>query len=85
MLQRGGRLDLGEKPLAAQRRGEIGVEHLDRDAAIVLHVVREVHGRHAAATELALDAVAIGERLTELRRRGHEGVWRIARRREGAV
>ena len=39
-----------------------GLQHLERDFAIVLQVVREVHGRHAAVPELALDAVAVGER-----------------------
>ena len=62
-----GRLDLGEEPLGAERRGEIGVQHLDRDVAVVLEVVREIDGRHAAAAELALDAVAIGDGSGEVR------------------
>ncbi len=59
MLQLRGRLDLGEKALGAERGGEIGVQHLDRDVAIVPEVVREVDRRHAAGAELALDAVAV--------------------------
>ena len=54
-LQPRGELDLAQEPLGAQRRGELGAEHLERDLAVVLEVVREVDGRHAAAAELALD------------------------------
>ena len=61
MLQIGGRLDLGEEALAADHRGELGPQHLDRDVAVVPEVVREVDGGHAARAELALDAVAVGE------------------------
>ena len=37
------------------------MEHLERDEPLVPDVAREVHGGHAAAPELALDDVAIGE------------------------
>ena len=40
---------------------EFGLEHLDGDLALVLEVVREVHGRHTAGTEFAVDAVAVGQ------------------------
>ena len=33
-----------------------------RDVAVVLEVVREIDGRHAAGAELALDAIAVSER-----------------------
>ena len=36
-----------------------------RDLAIVLEIVREIDGRHAARAELALDAIAVGERAAE--------------------
>ena len=39
---------------------QIGVQDLDGDAPLVAHVGREEHGRHAAATELALDRVPVG-------------------------
>ena len=61
MGERGGELDLAEEALAAERRGEVLVEDLDGDVAVVLEVVGEVDGRHAAGAELALDAVAIVE------------------------
>ena len=41
--------------------GEFGVEDLDGDLAVVLEVVGEVDGGHAALAELALEAVAVGE------------------------
>ena len=40
-------------------------QHLDRDAAVVPEVAREVHGRHAPARELTLDRVTTGERRRE--------------------
>jgi hypothetical protein len=58
MLQARGGADLRQKALAAKRRTEVGVQHLDRDVALVLHVVREVYGGHAAGAEFAGDAVA---------------------------
>ena len=38
MLQIGGELDLGEEPLGAEHRGELGVQHLERDVAVVPQV-----------------------------------------------
>ena len=49
-----------QEALAAERRGELGMEDLDGDVAVVLEVAREVDRRHAAAAELALDAVVGG-------------------------
>ena len=37
------------------------MQHLDRHIAIVLEVVREVHGGHAAGAEFPLERVAIGK------------------------
>jgi hypothetical protein len=65
MRQTRGHLDLAQEPLAAERRREIGVECFKRDIAAVLDVPREVHRRHAASAELALDAVAVSERAAE--------------------
>ena len=61
MLQRRGRPDLLHEPLGAEHGGELRLQHLDRDLAIVLQVLGEIDRRHAALAELALDAVAIGE------------------------
>ena len=61
MLQVGGGPDLADKPLRADHGGQLGAQHLDRHLAIVAEVVRQVDGGHPARTELALDAVAVGE------------------------
>ena len=66
MLQLRRRLDLAQEPITAERRRELRVEHFDRDVSIVLEVVREIHGGHAAGAELARDAVAIRESEAEL-------------------
>jgi len=41
------------------RGGELRVQHLDGDVALVLDVVAEIHRGHTAATELPLDEVAV--------------------------
>ena len=61
MLQPGGELDLALEALGAERGGQLGVEHLERDRPVVAEVVGEVDRGHAAAPELALDAVAVGQ------------------------
>ena len=61
MLEVRGRPDLGQKPVGADHRRELGPEHLDRDLADVLQVLGEIHRGHAAGAELALDAIAIGQ------------------------
>ena len=72
MLEPGGGLDLAQEALGAERRGELGVQHLERDGAVVPEVAGEVDGGHAAATELALEAVAVSHcRLEVLRQIGH--------------
>ena len=53
--------DLANEPVDADRAGQVGVEHLDRDGAIMTPIVREPDGRHAAAPELTLDHVPVGE------------------------
>ena len=65
VLQAGGDLDFPEKPLGAEGRGELRVQYFDRHRPAVFSVFREEHRRHAAAPELALDRVAVGERVTK--------------------
>ena len=60
-----GDLDFLEEPLRAQGRGELRLEHLDGDGAVVPHVLSEVHGGHATRTDLSLDHVAIADRIDE--------------------
>ena len=75
MLEPGGDLDLAGEPLGAERGGELGAEDLHRDLAVVLQVLGEVDGGHAALAELALDAVAVGEGGLEAGHRvGHVGL-----------
>ncbi|MEO8621396.1 MAG: hypothetical protein ABI625_10045 [bacterium] len=69
MLQRGGRPDLGQEALGAKHCCEVGAHHLDRDVAAMTLVAREIHCRHAAASELAHDVVAAGERDAALANR----------------
>jgi hypothetical protein len=62
VLQLGGGGDLLHEPLGAEDGSQLGFQDLDRDLAIVLQVLGEVHRGHAAPPQLALDAVALGER-----------------------
>ena len=48
VLEIGGGLDLAQEPLGADHRGQLGAQDLDRDLAVVLEVLREVHRGHAA-------------------------------------
>ena len=65
MVEPRGELDLAKKPVGAERCGEVGVEDLEGDDAIVLAVLGEVDGRHPAAAELAIDGVGAGERVAQ--------------------
>jgi hypothetical protein len=65
MLQPCGGTNLGEKTFGTECSAKVGVQHLDGHVAFVLDVVGEVHGGHAAGSELALDAIAVGERGPE--------------------
>src|SRR5258708_19498851 len=56
-----GDVDFPQEPLGAQRGSQLRMEHLDRDVAVVLRFGGEIYGRHAAPSELALDAVAAGK------------------------
>ena len=61
MLQAGGDPDLLEKSLRSERGRELGAQDLEGDGAIMPKVVREVDHGHATASELALDAIPIGQ------------------------
>ena len=66
-------LDLHHEALGAEHRCELGLEDLHRDQAVVLEVLGQIDGGHAARTELALDGVAVceggGETLEGAQRR----------------
>ena len=69
-----GEPDLAEEPLGAERVGEFRVEDLDRHLTIVLEIVGEVDGGHAALAELALEHIAIGEGLLQPRWKIWQGI-----------
>ena len=69
VLQVGRGADFREESLGAEGSGEVGMQHLDRDLARVLEVVREVDGGHPALPEFALEPVATAKCRRE--RRGH--------------
>src|SRR5207244_3648793 len=56
---RGG--DLAQEAIDAEARGELGMEHLDRNRSLVLQVDRQKNCRHPAAADRAVDGVAIRE------------------------
>ena len=53
--------------------GEMGREHLEREPALQVDVLRFVHAAHAAATEFALDPVA-GQQRRNVGSRAHAGL-----------
>ena len=61
------RRDLPEEASGPSATRELGPEHLDGHAAAVPQIVRQVHRRHAAAAELALDRIAPGQRRSQPR------------------
>jgi hypothetical protein len=66
VLKRRRRPDLMDEAVRTQHSGQLGLEHLDGDAAFVLQVVGKVHRRHAALAELAVYAVAVSQRVAQL-------------------
>jgi hypothetical protein len=58
--------DLAQKAIGAEHRAELRIEDLERDAAVVLDVAREIDGGHAAATDLAIESVRVAQRALEL-------------------
>ena len=71
MLEASGEADLALEPLGAGLGGEVGEQDLEGDRTVVAEIACEVDHAHAAAAELALDGVAVGERLANLLRHGH--------------
>jgi len=67
VVEAGSEPDLPEKSPPPQRFGELGMEHLERDVAVVLDVVGEVDRGHPSRPELALDTITVGEGRSEAR------------------
>src|SRR5438552_11877283 len=59
MLQPGRDLDLTKETVGAETHGQLGMQHLDGHRALVAHVSREIHGRHATPPDLAVEVVAV--------------------------
>ena len=51
MVKPGGGVDLPKEPLPADRGRDLGMHHLDRHAAVMLVILRQVDRSHPAATE----------------------------------
>ena len=66
MLQPRREPDLPLETLGTERRGQLRVEHLERHRPVMLEIPSEIHRRHAASAELALDHVAVCQRCAVL-------------------
>jgi hypothetical protein len=74
----GRRLDLEQEPIPAERRANLGIQHLDGDVPVVLHIAREIHRCHAAAAKLSFDRVVTCKRCSQTLDVGHEClVWEL--------
>ena len=54
-------LDFGQKPVDPEHRPELMVQELECNGPMVLAILRQKHGGHASASDLALDVVSIRE------------------------
>jgi hypothetical protein len=61
MLQRRRNPDFRQKSLGAEYCGELGMKNFDGDLPAVPDVFSQVHRGHSAASQLALDSVAIAK------------------------
>jgi hypothetical protein len=75
MLQLRGNLDLPKESRATHRSGEILAQHLHRDLTVVLLILGEIDRRHAAAADLAIDAISATKSIVQPSDyvRGHRG------------
>jgi hypothetical protein len=65
MVQAGGDGNLTQESLGTECGGDLGVQDLERDGTIVLQVPGEEHGPCPPAPDVAVDPVAVGQRLLE--------------------
>ena len=61
MIETRGELDLSEEPVRAESRGEIGMQNLERNQALMLCILREIYSCHSTASKLAVDGVILGK------------------------
>jgi hypothetical protein len=64
-VEAGGGLDLLDEALGAKHGGQLRLEDLEGDLAVVPEVLGQVDGGHPTLAELAIDAVAVGQRRDE--------------------
>ncbi len=60
MLEPRGDLDFALEALGAQHGGQLGMEDLERDRAVVLEILGQEDRGHAPTPELALKGVVTG-------------------------
>src|SRR6266566_405136 len=80
---RGG--DLTQEALDAEARGELGMEHLDRNRSLVLQVDRQKNRCHTAAAHRAVDGVAIREAGFQTSEEGGQAALLRLRLRDSAA
>ena len=61
MIKPGSDFDFGEEPLSAKDCAEFRAKYFERDLTLQFDIFSEVHGGHATLTDLALNAVAVGQ------------------------
>jgi len=77
MREVGGGADLPEEAVGPDGLGQIRQQDFHRHRPLVLQVTGTVHRGHAAGIDLGLDAVAVGEGLSEMMVSVHRGPVRI--------
>src|SRR3569623_960702 len=82
MLQLRRDLDLALKARGTHGGREVVAQHLDRNLATMLHVLGEIHRRHAAGAALALDDVLAGQTCVDLRDAIDHGECRVGMRED---
>ena len=76
VLELGGHANFTVESLGTDRGAELRVQHLDGDLALMLEILREVDGGHAAGAELAFHAIPVGQsRLQSIESVAHGSGW----------
>lgn len=75
MLQARRDLDFPEEPVSPERLRQLRMHHLQRHGPAMLEILREEDSRHAAAAELALHVIALGERAPQDLEQVGQLVW----------
>jgi hypothetical protein len=65
MLERRRNMNLRQKTLGTEYRGELRQKHLHGDLPPMPQILGQVDGRHAAFADFPLDAVSVRERRDE--------------------